>query len=403
MPTRRTLTVVIVSALLYFFANQTQVGWLYIMSALMIGLLPAAWWFGRGMLRRVQGERKLDLAIEIFEGDSVHIDLALKNTGRRAVYQLRTSEHCPLVEPDHPQRTINVFIPTIPTNNGVLFGYDVLVERRGLHTFPPLNLQTSAPFGFFRRQRSLDLPTRVLVYPEVRPISRLSLLDQQQALLAARPRGGLGSEVIGSRPYRLGDSPRHLNWRSIARTGQLISKEFADESQPGVTLALDVFAHPYANTERRHRPFEWAVKIGATIAEYARRRSFPLQLRVDQEALPAPGGALAWDALLQYLARVQPTGKRPFADMLQPHGLDTLIAAILPYPDTAAVDALIALKQRGYSVLAVMIDPASFPDGGASARSLAADLSGAGVETRTIRYGMDWTVQLVSQEETEHA
>ena len=71
----------------------------------------------------------------------------------------------------------------------------------------------------------------------------------------------------------------------------MVSKEFADETQPGVTLALDLFRHPYAPAETKHTPFEWAVKVAASIGDYANRRGYPLTLATNDEALPAPVGS----------------------------------------------------------------------------------------------------------------
>ncbi|NWF68530.1 MAG: DUF58 domain-containing protein [Chloroflexi bacterium] len=404
MPTKRTLWLTTAALLLYFFANQTQVGWLYIMSALLLGTLIAAWLFGLRALRRLTGIRTLDAGDgEVYEGDSLGVELTLNNVGKAGVYQIRTAEACPLAAPDSPQREMKVFLPEITPGDSVKFSYTVDVDRRGLHTFPPLLLRTRAPFGLFRRQRKLDMPTRVLVYPEVRPLRHLSLLDYTRAQQSARPKSGLGSEVIGVRPFRSGDSPRHIHWRSLARTGQLMSKEFADEAQPGLALALDLFAHPYAATDSKHTPFEWAVKVAVSVADYARLRNYPLYIIADDETYPAPGGAVAWHALLQYLARVQPVGKQRFNAVLERAAVYSLVAAVLPYPDDDARAALIALRYRGCSLLAVLMNPQSFPAGGLSAQPLVEALSAAQIDTRLIQFNTetshDWTTQLSAPEE----
>jgi uncharacterized protein (DUF58 family) len=400
MPTARTRTFVIAALLLYFFANQTQVGWLYIMSALLAGVILAAWGFSFRALRCISGERQIDAVDgEMYEDDKINIELSLYNKGSMGVYQIRTAEQCLLAAPDSPQRLVNVFIPSITPKDTIRYTYEVTLDRRGLHEFPPLLLHTRAPFGMFRRKHTLEIPTRVLVYPEVRSLRRLSLLDYNRAQQSARPKSGLGSEVIGVRPFRVGDSPRHLHWRSMARTGQLMSKEFADEAQPGLALALDLFQHPYTQIDSKHTPFEWAVKTAVSIADYARQRGYPLYIIADDEVLPAPTGAVSWHALLQYMARIQPIGTQPLSDILERAAIHSLVAAVLPYPDTSARDALTALRYRGCSVLSVLIDPESFPAGGVSAYSMATSLTAAGVETKIIRFGTDWTAQLVSQEE----
>jgi uncharacterized protein (DUF58 family) len=394
MPTARAAALLITAFLLYFFANQTQVGWIYVMSALMAGAVLGAWWLGRNALQGVTAERTIAPSDPPHEGDAVSVQLAFHNT--RSDSHIRTTEHCPFAEPDSPARKLSVFIPSLPASTPVQLNYDVTVDRRGLHEFPPLKLESPAPFGFFRRRRLLPLPTRILAYPEVRPLRRLSLFDRQPAAVLARPRPGFGTEFIGVRPYRPGDSPRHIHWRSTARIGELISKEFADDTRPGVTLALDLFRHPYPQTDSKHTPFEWAVKIAASIGDYAQRRGYAMHLLADESAWPPPPGPISPTALLEYLARVQPTGAHTLADILSNRPTQTFVAVILPWPDDSVVESLVALHQRGCEVLAVVLDPESFPAGGIPGASLADGLPSAEIESRLIRFRKDWTEQLHS-------
>jgi uncharacterized protein (DUF58 family) len=397
MPTSRTASFLLAALVLYFFANQTQVGWLYVMSALLAGAVLAAWWLGRGALRHITADRTVGQASglpaeELYEGDAVTVGLALRNTDRASAALVRAVEHCPLMPAESPP--LQLFIPSLPARGSVRLDYEVTIDRRGLHEFPPLKLTTRAPFGFFQRKRTLPAPTRVLVYPELRRLRRLSLLDRQPAAQLTHPRAGLGTEIIGVRPFRSGDSPRHIHWRTAARTGQLASKEFADETQPGLTLALDLFRHPYPQTQSKHTPFEWAVKMVASIGDYALRRNYPVHLATDSSAWPAPSGAVTRIALLEYLARVQPVGENKLADVLNNRPAQTFVAALLPWPDSTVVESLVTLRHRGLQVLAVLLDPESFPAGGPSARVLADELGALGIESRLIKFGDDWAQKL---------
>ena len=399
MPTSRTLAFLVTASLLYFFANQTQVGWIYVMAAFMAGTVLAAWWLGRNALKRITADRTIAPSDPPHEGDAVTVSLTFRNT--RSDSHIRTLERCPFADPHTPTHPIPIFIPSLPTNAPIRLEYDVTVDRRGLHEYPPLKLESPAPFGLFRRRRPLPLPTRLLVYPEVRPLRRLALFDRQPAALLAHPRPGIGTEFIGVRPFHSGDSPRHIHWRSVARTQQLISKEFADDTQPGLTLALDLFRHPYPQTDSKHTPFEWAVKIAASIGDYAHRRHYHLHLLGDDSAWPPPPGPLSATALLEYLARIQPTGALTLADVLTNRATQTFVAALLPWPDESAVESLVALRQRGCEVLAVVLDPDSFPASGLSGRALADGLTSAGIESRLIRHGSDWVSQLTTNDSNE--
>jgi uncharacterized protein (DUF58 family) len=396
MPTSRTYSFLVAALVLYFFGTTTQIGWLYVMSALLIGMIVAAWLLNRKTLAGLSATREVgaDLESDIHEADAVAVKLTLRNARRIPAAHLRTTERCPFAAPASPERELSVFAPSLPARGEATCGYEVVVDRRGLHEYPTLTIASRAPFGFFERRITVALPTRVLVYPEVRELRRLSLLDNRPSVQKTRQRAGVGSEVMGVRPYRSGDSPRHIHWRSVARTGELISKEFADEARPGLTIALDMLRNPRPWIDSKHTPYEWAIKSAASIGEYAQRRGFPLHVLADADALMPPPGPLTWTAFMQYLARIQPTGTRTLADVLDGQPVQTLVAALISVPDTTMLAALSALHHRGLGVLAVVFDPESFPAGGPSAVPLADALTAAGIDTRLVRYGDDWTQTL---------
>ncbi len=399
LPTARSVTLLVAAFLLYLFGNQTQVGWMFVMSALLAGTVLAAWMLNRHSLRGVEIERKVGASpnAELYEGEAVAAKLTFRNAARLLAAQIRATERCPLAGLSSPQRRLDLFVPLLlPRRGGADFEYEVEIDRRGVHEFPPLELTSRAPFGFFRRHRRIDRPTRVLVYPEVRRLRHLRLLDHRLALEVVRPRAGVGTEILGVRPFRSGDSPRRIHWRSVARTGRLISKEFVDESRPGLTLILDVCKHPYPLTAGKHTPFEWAVKVAASIGDYTQRRGYPLHLLADEDAWPPPSGHVARLPLLEYLARVNPTGRRPLTDILDRESpfITPCVATILPWPDETVLEPLIALRRRGLAVFAILLDPSSFPAGGPAAGPLADEMRASDLEVSLVRFGEDWREQL---------
>ncbi len=396
MPTSRAYSFVAASIILYLFGNQTQVGWLYVVSALMLGVVLAGWWLSRNSLKGLAGKRRVGktLNADLYEGDEVGIFLQIEKLKGASSSLVHVEENCPLAAPDSPEYKTRLFIPKLGQGEAVQFEYNVTLDRRGLHIFPVQTTESRAPFGFFRRSGQLKIHTKTLVYPEVRPLKRLELLDRQLTAQVARPQAGVGYEVMGVRPYRAGDPPRHIHWRSVARTGTLISKEFADEAQPGLTLIIDLFQHPYPATKTKHTPFEWAVKAAASIGDYAQHRGYSLYVISDDDVMPAPQGVVSEMALLQYLARVQPTGKRRLAQVVGAQMTQHFAAIILPYPDSEMVDTVVEMRQRGIEVLAVVLDNPSFPAGGASGSSMVRQLLAAGVMVREVTYGDDWAGQI---------
>ena len=124
---------------------------------------------------------------------------------------------------------------------------EVTLPRRGAYRFAPLLAVSGFPFGLVRRAAELAGPEEVLALPRPRRVDRRRLRDW---LLAAT--GGDGrrhqllrnvltqeTDVHGLRPFRAGDSPRWIHWRTTARRGELMIREYDDADSPDLTVVLD--------------------------------------------------------------------------------------------------------------------------------------------------------------------
>ena len=389
--TRKAIALLGLAFMLYFFANQTQVGWLYVIAALLVGLVLTARYFNRRMLRDIHITREIDADTAVlWENDEITIQLNVSS--ERPSYQLMLQETSPVADPESDQHEQKHFFPQVG-EQATPVSYTTQLYRRGLHTFPAVRLATRAPFGFFQQKQQVTEPqTRLLVYPEVRPLDRFTLFEQRPSVQMSRQRAGLGNEVMGVRPYRVGDSPRHIHWRSVARTGQLISKEFVDETQPGLAIALDQTALQddalqalYEAT--KHNPFETAVKIAASLSQYALDHGYPLYFVGET----APRGALTADSLWQYLAKIEPNAERPFNEHLA-QVTQTFLAVILPYPTETAVSNLLSLAQRGHALRVYLLDVQTFPNHTppTDITTLTDQLKANRIDVRVIGYGEDW-------------
>jgi uncharacterized protein (DUF58 family) len=397
-PTARFWSFLAASIVFYFFANQTHIGWLYVVSALLGGIILAAWVLNRSSLKGIIGKRDLNSLSEdtLHEGDEVSITLIFSSKRQIPAAHLKLVERCPLASPESDEAKLSIFIPTL--TQILHFEYVTIAYRRGLHHFPAIKMMSRAPFGFFTKQGESTVNTSLLVYPELRKLRNLSLLDRQLTAELTNPRAGMGSEVIGVRDYRAGDSLRHIHWRSVARHGQLISKEFAEETQPGVTVVLDRYCPIQAFPDTKHQPFEIAVKCAVTMTEYAMRLRYPVYLAADSENMAFPQGAIVWDALMQYMARVPANHKTHLADVLSYQPMQQFVAVAMAWPDETAIEALLALKQRGINLFVTVPEPASYPiDSEVKAANFVGALERAGITVRLIKHGDDWAEAINGQ------
>lgn len=398
-PTARAMVFSITAVLMYLFANQTQVNWLYVTSALILAVVPIAWWMNRRALDGISGHRELvgqgDDPIE--EGMSLRIQLRLNST-HHPLAHIHLVEQCPLAPSGTVAFRLTGFVEMLARANPVEVEYTTEVDRRGYFHFPPIQLSSRSPFGLFVRQATLPIETSVLVYPPIHSLSHLDFLDRQpSATLPWQQRAGLGNEVLGVRPYRLGDSPRHIHWKTVARTRQMMSKEFVEENEPGLSVVIDRYLPSESPVHPKHNPFEWGIKIAVSVAEYAFRRAYPFYLVCDETDLALPTGALTQDAFLQYSARLFPTTTHQLDRLLVASRLRPFTVVISAYLDTTELTTLEALHQQGIRLWVIGLEANTFPNlEGENASNGLERLDALGIATKRIRYSVvqDWAEQL---------
>jgi uncharacterized protein (DUF58 family) len=100
-------------------------------------------------------------------------------------------------------------------------------------------LGSSDPLGFVRMRKTVADADIALVLPRFTSLSNRRQTRELEASVAA-PRAGSGSELFGVREYRSGDSLRRIHWRSSARHGELVVREY---EPPGVQT-VGIFVDP---------------------------------------------------------------------------------------------------------------------------------------------------------------
>ncbi len=142
--------------------------------------------------------------------------------------------------------------------------------RRGVYELPAPVAASSYPFGLVEVGRAAGEAGSALVLPAVGQIDRVRFRRWlirggagDNAVRLVRPSAHSGDgDVRGLRAYRPGDSPREIHWRTSARRGQLLVREY-DLTEPlDLVVLLDPGAPLVAGDER----LEWCVELVATLA-----------------------------------------------------------------------------------------------------------------------------------------
>lgn len=135
-------------------------------------------------------------------------------------------------------------IPPLAPNGEAHAEIELVPLKRGVLHFDSITLARPDPFMLFRAFSTLKAPGSITILPKRYPLPPIALPGSQQyqhggvALAAAI---GESEEFVSLRDYRPGDSMRRIHWRSWAKAGRPVVKEFQDEFFVRHALILDTF------------------------------------------------------------------------------------------------------------------------------------------------------------------
>ena len=155
-------------------------------------------------------------------------------------------------------------LPPVPAHGEASAALMILPLRRGVLRFSGVTVACADPLGIFRSFSRVAAPQSVLILPKRYPLPLIALPGQaklQDGGVALAANIGCSEEFVSLREYRHGDPLRHIHWRTWARMGTPIVKEFEDEFFVRHALVLDTFTD-----EPHNEVFEEAVSVAASFA-----------------------------------------------------------------------------------------------------------------------------------------
>ncbi len=190
--------------------------------------------------RNLQGVAVRPLRTEpVFAGEAARFRFQIADeAGReRPALQLAFTGHDPQVV-DVPALGSAVLELALPT------------QRRGRYAAPRLVLASRYPLGLLHAWCYLESAADCLVYP--RPSGPWQPPGSPHFGGAESGDRGVGADdFVGLRGYRPGDSPRHIDWRALARERGLLTRQFGGDRAERLWLEWE--QTPGADTEERLR------------------------------------------------------------------------------------------------------------------------------------------------------
>jgi uncharacterized protein (DUF58 family) len=240
---------------------------------------------------------------------------------------------------------------------------------RGTFTFPGVQISSRETFGLFAQTTLLSAPAQLSVIPSYRPLRQVPVrASRTLGFTGPIPsrQGGSGVDFFSVRQYQPGDPFRRVNWRAMARYGDMpYTTEFEQERITDIGLILDVrrkalpvFAHASL--------LEYSVEAAAALADALLRDGHRLGLLRYGQSVDwiFPGyGKKQRERVLRALAEATPSDSQVFASLnyfptrLFPARSQLIFVSPLLPGDGPM---LIRLRAVGYAVMLVSPDPIQF-------------------------------------------
>jgi uncharacterized protein (DUF58 family) len=353
-PTRKALAVSAGALLLFLIGSNIQAGWLYVLGASMLGVVMAGVLLPTFSIRNLQAARQVPDSAS--SGEPIHARLQLRNArgGAMEVSDTLFGES-------------RFLLATAESASEVIFEYQVTPKRRGIYQSAEVRVRSGFPFGMGVAERKMRVGSPIVVHPkwvEVKSLPLLEAASTPNEPFHDRRRRGSGMDFFGVREYRAGDSLRHVHWKSVARAGRLVVREY--EEQPASRLGIFIDTADVIGRDGE-TSLEDAVSCAASLAIYALSAGHPVQLFCDSirgiQHLREPGTLDALD----WLAGVEAGGARGMAAVAE-HVADKIQARstnIIIFPSTTrgaeeALRAIALLQGLSTRVITLVLSAGSY-------------------------------------------
>ena len=280
-----------------FAAMNTGNNLLYLLLGAMLGFITVSGWLSEQAIRDVRIERRFSHAVTVGHD----FRLTYEVTNRKSFLPSLAVE---IIEEGLPDRA---FVAHVPARGTVTARSVNSFVRRGIYPLGTVTLSTSFPFGMFRKERDIEIPGEVVVWPRMDLRVREPRMGDgrmRRAGLSARGTAGSRGDYRTLRGYRPGDDPKDIHWRSTARMREPVVREYERDGAETRWICLDTRVE-------QSDAAEVAVEVAASLCGQAVAGHHPFGLVAGDVVLEPGEGPAHLERALDLLARVDFSEEEP--------------------------------------------------------------------------------------------
>ncbi|HBA61485.1 MAG TPA: hypothetical protein DCZ92_11860 [Elusimicrobia bacterium] len=199
---------------------------LYLLSAVILSAFLLSWAWGKINFRSV--EAALLPPGQLFRGTEFSLPVTLHNRSGLAALGLRLA--C---------RGQRLCAERLEAGGKGELELRYRLPHRGQNRLEDLRLETEFPFGLLLHSRALQVQ-ELTALPRTREIRSASELGEGvEVLVSSSSRRGRSGDLWGVREMRADEDVRSVNWKLSAKTGRLMTVEYAEAVGSRVTVRLE--------------------------------------------------------------------------------------------------------------------------------------------------------------------
>ncbi len=216
-------------AIFYAGASQSNNGAFllgFVIASVVLMSAARTWTNTRALTVRIDSPRP------VFAGQEVTLPFEALNGGRRAIHAFQ-------VVAVGGKRGRAVWIPQVERGNSFRGTVTYAAPGRGVHRVARLEVTSRYPLGFFAAAMRVASGPTVTVYPQPSGDPNLPRHEERALGNLVETHSHAGDDFAGVRPYVLGESQRHIDWKAAARGAPLMIKHFSGDAGDRMMFDFD--------------------------------------------------------------------------------------------------------------------------------------------------------------------
>lgn len=395
----RSIMVIVLAFAMILIGVNSQSGWMFWFASLLIAALGVSWFISLFQVRKLSLVRR-NLP-ETDEEEELRVTLEIRNRGRFSRNLLEVIDEEPgavdarkrprlrakrrplreqLRDPSPPEKEspaeaggrASFLITRIEGGGEASFTYLRGKLRRGVYEDWPGYFYSEGILGLARHSSRVRVESQLVVFPHYEELGSFPLVDSflhhQRTPHEYSSKKGAGIDYYGVREFRSGDPLRHVHWKTTARRGELVVREFEQETGTPLVVLIDNRAGG-----EDHKDYgvllDAEARLAASVVHYAHYAGHPVTLAAYRGESPELYDVRSFHDALKWLAGLGPVGGAGLeqqAEGLWPELSPGCFFCCITPARAFDCRGLAAVLPQMCHVALVLVDPLSYNGNGSS-------------------------------------